>query len=236
MLQMSESTVIKRGECMQNSVVIKGSKTGMTVILHPELPFEKLYEAVALKFRESARFWGSAQMTLSFEGRELSPAEELRLLDAITENSQLQILCLLDTDGERIARSEKALTDRLMEMTGRTGQFFRGNLERGDVLESEASVIVIGDVNAGARVLARGNIVILGALRGSVHAGIDGNEQMVVTALEMLPLQLRIGTIQLPSGKRGMRLGRGPVIASVVNEKIMLASVKKSFLNYFNFI
>lgn len=233
---MSESTVTKRGELMQNSVVIKGSKTGMTVLLHPELPFEELYEAVASKFRESARFWGSAQMTLSFEGRVLSPEEELRLLDAITENSQIQILCLLDTDGERIARSEKALTERLMEMTGRTGQFFRGNLERGDVLESEASIIVIGDVEAGARVLARGNVVILGALRGSVHAGVGGNPQMVITALEMAPLQLRIGNFQTTPRDRGKRFGRGPVIASVVNEKILLSSVKKSFLNYFNFI
>lgn len=221
---------------MQNSVVIKGSKSGMTVILHPDPSFEELYEAVAVKFRESARFWGSVQMTLSIEGRTLSPVEELRIVDAITENSQIQILCLIDTDGERIARSEKALTERLMELSGRTGQFFRGDLARGDVLESEASIVVIGDVAQGARVIARGNVVILGTLNGSVHAGAGGNESAVITALEMAPTLLRIGNFQTTSKDKGKRLGRGPMVASVSGESILVSSVKKSFLNYFNFI
>lgn len=221
---------------MQNSVVIKGSKSGMTVILHPDPPFEELYEAVAAKFRDSARFWGSVQMTLSIEGRKLSPAEELRIVDAITENSQIQILCLIDTDGERIARSEKALTERLMELTGRTGQFFRGDLTRGNVLESEASIVVIGNVEQGARVIARGNVIILGALHGSVHAGAGGNDEAVIAALEMAPSLLRIGNFQTTSKEKGKRLGRGPMVASVSGESILVSSVKKSFLNYFNFI
>lgn len=221
---------------MQNSVVIKGSKSGMTVILHPDPPFEELYEAVAAKFRDSAKFWGSVQMTLSIEGRKLSPAEELRIVDAITENSQIQILCLIDTDGERIARSEKALTERLMELTGRTGQFFRGDLTRGDVLESEASIVVIGNVEQGARVIARGNVIILGALHGSVHAGAGGNDEAVIAALEMAPSLLRIGNFQTTSKEKGKRLGRGPMVASVSGESILVSSVKKSFLNYFNFI
>ena len=221
---------------MQNSVVIKGSKSGMTVILHPDPPFEELYEAVAAKFRDSARFWGSVQMTLSIEGRKLSPAEELRIVDAITENSQIQILCLIDTDGERIARSEKALTERLMELTGRTGQFFRGDLTRGDVLESEASIVVIGNVEQGARVIARGNVIILGALHGSVHAGAGGNDEAVIAALEMAPSLLRIGNFQTTSKEKGKRLGRGPMVASGSGESILVSSVKKSFLYYFNFI
>ena len=61
---------------MQNPVVIKGNKAGMTVYLDPALPFTELLEAVKKKFRETARFWGSAQMTLTLEGRRLSPEEE----------------------------------------------------------------------------------------------------------------------------------------------------------------
>ncbi|MCI7262989.1 MAG: septum site-determining protein MinC [Otoolea sp.] len=221
---------------MQNSVVIKGSKAGLTVILHPDLPFEQLCEAVAAKFRESARFWGSVQMTLTLEGRTLSPAEELRIVDAITENSQIEILCLLETDGSRIARCEKALTERLMEISSRTGQFFRGDLVRGDVLESEASIVVIGNVAAGARITARGNVVILGSLSGSVHAGAGGNTDAVIAALEMAPVLLRIGNYQTTSREKGKRLGRGPMVASVSGESILVSSVKKSFINYFNFI
>ena len=98
---------------MKSSVVIKGCKSGMTVILNPDTPFEQLLEDVGKKFKESEKFWGSAQMTLTLEGRELTPIEELQVTDAITANSQIEILCLLDTDANRIARCEKALPERL---------------------------------------------------------------------------------------------------------------------------
>ena len=107
---------------MRSAVVIKSSKAGMTVILNPELPFEELLEAVGKKFRESARFWGSVQMTLTLEGRELAPAEELAIVETITRNSQIEVLCLLDTDAERIERCEKALNDRLVALNSQTGQ------------------------------------------------------------------------------------------------------------------
>ena len=141
---------------MHSTVVIKGSQAGMTVILDPDVPFEKLLEDIAKKFKDSARFWGAVQITLTLEGRRLTPREELAVVQAITDNSQIEILCLLDTDANRIARCEKALTERLMELSSQTGQFYKGDLKRGDVLESEASIVVIGDVNHGARVIAKG--------------------------------------------------------------------------------
>ena len=53
---------------MKSSVVIKGCKSGMTVILNPDTPFEQLLEDVGKKFKESEKFWGSAQMTLTLRG------------------------------------------------------------------------------------------------------------------------------------------------------------------------
>ena len=64
---------------MRNAVVIKSSKAGMTVILDPELPFDELLDAIGKKFSESARFWGSVQMTLTLEGRDLTAAQELSI-------------------------------------------------------------------------------------------------------------------------------------------------------------
>ena len=215
---------------MKSSVVIKGCKSGMTVILNPDTPFEQLLEDVGKKFKESEKFWGSAQMTLTLEGK------ELQVTDAITANSQIEILCLLDTDANRIARCEKALTERLMELTARTGQFYKGNLSRGDLLESDASIVIIGDVERGARVSARGNIVVLGTLAGSAHAGAAGSEDAVITALEMSPMHLRIADLTAKTRSQGKKMGRGPMIASVSDGNIDVESVKKSFLDYFHFI
>lgn len=126
-------------------------------------------------------------MTLTLEGRPLSAEEEFQIVNTITENSQLQILCLLDTDAERIERCEKALNEKLMELSAQTGQFYRGTLKRGDTLESEASIVIIGDVEHGARVTAKGNVIILGELKGTVTAGAAGNDQAVILAFSMSP-------------------------------------------------
>ena len=216
---------------MRNAVVIKSSKAGMTVILDPELPFDELLDAIGKKFRESARFWGSVQMTLTLEGRELTAAQEFAIVDTITKNSQIEVLCLLDTDAERIERCEKALNDKLMELNSQTGQFYRGTLKRGDCLESEASIVIIGNVDHGARVTAKGNVIVLGELKGTVTAGVSGNPQAVVMALDMAPLQIRIGDLSSRFNERNKRLGRGPMIALVEDGAIVMRSLKKSFLN-----
>ena len=212
---------------MRNAVVIKSSKAGMTVILDPELPFDELLDAIGKKFSESARFWGSVQMTLTLEGRDLTAAQEFAIVDTITKNSQIEVLCLLDTDAERIERCEKALNDKLMELNSQTGQFYRGTLKRGDCLESEASIVIIGNVDHGARVTAKGNVIVLGELKGTVTAGVSGNPQAVVMAL----LQIRIGDMSSRFNERNKRLGRGPMIALAEDGAIVMRSLKKSFLN-----
>ena len=216
---------------MRNAVVIKSSKAGMTVILDPELPFGELLDAIGKKFSESARFWGSVQMTLTLEGRDLTAAQEFAIVDTITKNSQIEVLCLLDTDAERIERCEKALNDKLMELNSQTGQFYRGTLKRGDCLESEASIVIIGNVDHGARVTAKGNVIVLGELKGTVTAGVSGNPQAVVMALDIAPLQIRIGDMSSRFNERNKRLGRGPMIARAEDGAIVMRSLKKSFLN-----
>lgn len=216
---------------MHNAVVIKSSRAGMTVILDPELPFDELLSAIAKKFMESAKFWGSAQMTLTLEGRGLTASEEFAIVDTITRNSQIEILCLLDTDAERIERCEKALNDKLMELNSQTGQFYRGTLRRGDCLESEASIVIIGDVNHGARVTAKGNVIVLGELKGTVTAGVSGSLESVVMAFEMAPLQIRIGEFSSRFNEKNKRLGRGPMIADVEEGQIQIRPIKKTFLN-----
>lgn len=220
---------------MKSRVVIKSSKSGMSVILDPDCTFEELLSDIAVKFRESARFWGSVQMALMLEGRELTAGEEFQIVNTITENSSIEILCLIDNDANRIERCEKALNQKLMELSYRTGQFYRGDLHRGESIDSEASIVIIGDVLHGARVTARGNIIILGALKGSVHAGISGNEDAVVVALEMAPLQIKIGACSHQYGDKGRKLGRGAMTACVENGDICTKAIKKSFLSMINF-
>ena len=68
--------------------------------------------------------------------------------------------------------------------------------------------MVIGDVEKGAKVSAKGNIIILGALRGRPYAGICGNEDAVIVAFEMAPISVRIaGLSPEKSGEKDAILG-----------------------------
>ena len=120
---------------MKSSVVIKGNRAGMTVILDPEVPYQQLLGDIAAKFEESARFWGSVQMTLTLAGRPLTPEQEFQIVNVITDHSQIEILCLVDQDASRMRRCEKALNEKLMELSSMTGQFYKGCLRAGEHLD-----------------------------------------------------------------------------------------------------
>lgn len=68
----------------------------------------------------------------------------------------------------------------------------RETLRSGRSVWHEGHVVLLGDVNPGAEVIATGNVVVWGRLRGLVHAGAGGDATAVICALELNPTQLRI--------------------------------------------
>ena len=73
--------------------------------------------------------------------------------------------------------------------------FHRGSLRSGQRIEVEGSIVVIGDVNAGAEVIAADNIAVIGNLRGLAHAGAKGNKDAVIAASSLDVVQIRISNI-----------------------------------------
>lgn len=70
--------------------------------------------------------------------------------------------------------------------------FHQGTLHSGDHLDTDGDLMLLGDVNPGARISAGGDVMIWGRLRGFAHAGKDGNSESKIMALHLRPLQLRI--------------------------------------------
>jgi septum site-determining protein MinC len=180
---------------MNNSVVIKGNKYGIIVVLSPDISFDELKQLVKTKFQESSKFFENAKMAISFEGRKLTNEEQREILDIINENTDMHIICVMDNDPETEERFHKTLDQKLMELSNNTGQFYKGILRSGASLEFETSVVIIGDVNHGARVVSKGNIIILGSLKGTAYAGATGNTSSFVVALDMSPTQIRIADV-----------------------------------------
>ncbi len=74
-------------------------------------------------------------------------------------------------------------------------ELHEGSLRSGNRIEYEGSLVIIGDVNAGAEVIAEENVVVLGTIRGLVHAGAKGNKDAIIVANSIEAPQIRIADI-----------------------------------------
>lgn len=180
---------------MNNSVVIKSSKHGMVVVLDDGISFDELKDAVKEKFSGASRFFDKANMAVSFEGRRLTEEQEKEILNIISEVSDINIVCVIDSDEFKDSLFKRAVEEKLNAIAAQTGQFYKGTLRSGQILESESSIIILGDVNPGGKVIAKGNVVVLGTLKGNIYAGADGNEDAFVVAIDMDPMQIKIGDV-----------------------------------------
>lgn len=225
---------------MQQSVVLKSNKYGINLILNDDMEFKELLQCIIDKFKESESFFKNAKMAISFEGRKLTQEEEFQIVEAITENSSVQIICILDNDQLKEELVRQKIEQFEEEQAGKTGEFYKGTLRSGQVLDCETSVVVIGDVNPGAKVISKGNIVILGALKGNAYAGANGNEQAFVAALDMDPVQIKIGDV---IGRSADKTGNDrkkkkqhaepvePQVAIVKDGNIYIEPITKGLLN-----
>jgi septum site-determining protein MinC len=98
------------------------------------------------------------------------------------------------------------------------------NLRSGQTVEHNGDVLILGDVNEGAEVVAAGNIVVMGALRGYAHAGAIGDDSSVVVAKKMIPQQLRIGHHIAIRGEDEEEPQEAE-IAKVIDNKIILEPI-----------
>lgn len=220
---------------MNNAVFIKGTKNGIIVKLDSETPFEEIKSQLAVKFEETADFFKAANLALSFEGRELTAREIDEVVEIIEKHSKIHIICLVDNDKFHEKVFEDAIQDKINELSAQTGQFYKGTLRSGQVFESESSVIILGDVNPGAKVIAKGNVVVLGALKGNIFAGANGNENCFVAALDMNPMQIRIGDVLARCADNAKpEKNVFPKIAFVENGSIFIEKIDKTSINSIN--
>lgn len=218
-----------------NNVVIKGNKYGIVLVLNAHIPFEQLKEEIIQKFKASANFFGSAHMALSIEGRKLSASEENELLDIISANTSLSIICIMDDDKEREENFRRLVEPEpapVVDITQQSGQFYKGTLRSGQELECQTSIVILGNVNTGAKIISAGNIIILGALKGTAYAGVAGNPGAFVVALEMDPIQIRINDIIARSDDKKKNVEKAAKIAYISEGSICIDTVNKDIIKY----
>ncbi|MBR1853966.1 MAG: septum site-determining protein MinC [Lachnospiraceae bacterium] len=224
---------------MKDVVMIKSFSNGIRLHLNAECPFEQIIDEVAFKFSEAKNFFGRSSMALAVEGRELSDAEEIQILETIRRNSKVNIVCIVGHDEATDKNFIKALhkVDQKFAPAGDEGQFYKGSLKDGQVIETEESIVILGDIQRGCSVISAKSIIVLGGLYGEAYAGGNGKEGAYIVALEMEPERLKIGDFKYKSSgktaKWGIRPKVQPKIAYVKNQKIVFDALTKDLLGAF---
>ncbi|HDQ35110.1 MAG TPA: septum site-determining protein MinC, partial [Chloroflexi bacterium] len=149
-------------------------------------------------------FFRGGRVILQLDQRPLTEAELLALRDLL-ERHDIELWVVLSDDSatQRLVRSHGIRT----RLPGETAEpsptaapedqqalFVHRTLRSGQSLNYPGHVIVLGDVNPGAEVIAGGNIIIWGRVRGIVHAGAFGDASALICALDLNPSQLRIAS------------------------------------------
>ena len=218
---------------MKDPVILKSYPDGIAVRLDDRMEFPFLLRAVAEKFRDSSRFFGESEAVICFEGRCLQPGQEDLLVEAIRENSRIRILCIIGKDRTKEETFRQAGQECRKTLGQRRGyeKFYRGTLQGGQILETEGSIVILGDVNPGCSVISTKDIIVLGKLLGSAYAGGSGCRAHFIAALEMAPQKLKIGDFNYKTKEkgRGRRLdGSGDSrIAFVRNGEIQMQAITK---------
>jgi len=169
-------------------VTIKGVKDGLIFLLDDQVEFGALIEDLRHKLEHTHQQILTGPLVHVFVklgGRRITPEQEERIRQMIRKSGNL-IVRSIETDDPP---PPPALPMHVI----------RGLVRSGQTLEVDGDLLYLGDVNPGGIVRATGSIYILGSLRGIAHAGTAGDEEAIIAASLMHPMQLRIaGVISRP--------------------------------------
>lgn len=221
-------------------IAIKGVNDGLLIALSATESWQSVTDQLAARIDEQAEFYTGANITVELGERPV-PKYELSSLKALLERRGLN-LSLVRSESDTTQKSAASLavptenhsavieapppkTQETApvnpEETGTQGVLFRRTLRSGRTIHSDGHAIIFGDVNPGAKVIAKGDIVVWGKLRGFAHAGADGDDSAIVCALEMSPSQLRIAGY-IATSPPGKRTKIRPEVAQVRGDLIIV--------------
>jgi septum site-determining protein MinC len=188
-----------------NSIIqIKGLRDGLLVSLD-DASWSVQRTALIAQVDAQPSFFQGARLALDVASQVLHVNELVELRDELSERGiSLWAVISESPTTEKTAqllglatriskpRPEESRQFAVENLGEETALFLNKTLRSGTRIEFAGHVVVLGDVNPGAEIIAEGNVIIWGRLRGMVHAGSKGNRAAVICALDLSPMQLRI--------------------------------------------
>ncbi|MBI5930298.1 MAG: septum site-determining protein MinC [Chloroflexi bacterium] len=217
---------------MSGAIQFKGIRQGLLVTIPPDDEWAKVIADLATRIDQQAAFFKGASVALDVDKRAVRRHELANLL-TILQKRDVNLISVLSTsattqgaarklglatelveppatqshipDTSRFVETNSEAPSLKSDVHGTEGVLIRRTLRSGQSVQNNGHVVILGDVNAGSEIVAGGDVVVWGKLRGVVHAGAYGDETCVVCALDLQPTQLRIASlisVSPPSKKR----------------------------------
>ncbi|MFT8322230.1 MAG: septum site-determining protein MinC [Bacillus sp. (in: firmicutes)] len=171
-------------------VTIKGTKNGLSLHLNDNCSFEELKHELDVKLSESSSIHEERpDITVNVElgNRYLTEMQKEDITELIQSKKNLSVHAINSNIVTKKEAEKWVSENELISVTS--------IIRSGQILEVPGDLLLIGDVNPGGKVIAGGNIFIMGQLKGVAHAGCNGNNQAIVAASVMRPTQLRISSL-----------------------------------------
>src|SRR5438876_1253732 len=229
-------------QSVQGYIAIKGTRNGLLLTLEPETPFSELLNALSHRLSEAPGFFRGASLALDTTRRNLRISERTQL-EALLANYQMSVTSLEQTliakhnEREVISSSDigsdpfiasEITSEQTQEQTYRLDPrdsddtlFLRRTVRSGQEIHHASNIVILGDVNPGAEIVASGDIIVWGVLRGMVHAGYPNNGNAIVCSLLLAPVQLRIAHL-LSRPPDGFQVQARPEFATIKNGQIVV--------------
>ena len=211
---------------------IKGLRDGLLVSLS-DAPWEEQSAALLAQIDGQQAFFNGARLALDIGNQILKVNEMVELRDRLSErNVSLWAIISESPITEKTAqllglatrvskpRPEESHSFDTRNINEETALFVNKTLRSGARVEFSGHVVVLGDVNPGAEIVAEGNVIVWGRLRGAVHAGSKGDKSAVVCALDLLPIRLQVADDAMNSSTR-KETGK-PEMAFISDEKVIV--------------
>ncbi|MDX8046566.1 septum site-determining protein MinC [Gracilibacillus sp. S3-1-1] len=192
-------------------VTIKGTRDGLTLFMNDECSWNELLVEVEeiLSTKHLATDEPLITVRIELGNRYITNEQEQILREVIRKHNKL----VVDKITSNVILKEEAL--RWKEETD--VNLHNKVVRSGQVLEVNGDLLLIGDVNPGGKIVATGNIFVLGNLRGIAHAGVKGKTDAVIAAAHMAPSQLRIA--EVISRSPDADAGGAPMECGFIDEK-----------------
>ena len=176
---------------MKSCITINLRKDNIIIKINEDSSQEEIVYMLRKKIPELKKLYQGETTPIVITGKVLKNKE----IDEIQELIKRYLDVNMKFDSPRTLGLHGITRTYNKEIATSETKFHRGSLRSGQKIEFEGSIIVLGDVNDGAEVIAGENIVILGILRGLAHAGAKGNKDAMIAASSIEAPQLRIANV-----------------------------------------